>query len=271
MKKNNLLLIFCSIAVVFFLTSCKKNKLEDKITLSISPVETFITVTSGQTKIFTITGNSPVKLQRLKITYKTGGGALSTLLDSTLEVKSFTMQYPFQVPDYGSQNVSLSLYFELTDSDGNSISASKGLDVTFADRALTSISGNELYSRLSGQPSAYNLVLSTSLVFSSPYTEDMNITDSLQADSLSYSWISPSGGLFARKNSFDFGAATLLSLKNAYEATAKTNKISGLKIGDIILYKQIYGTEAFYAAIKITDIQNNTGSANDKYMFNIKK
>ena len=271
MKKNNLLKLLCASSLIFIFYSCKKDKLEDKITLTVTPAETFISVVPGQIKNFTITGASPVKLQRLKITFKTAGGLLSTLLDSLLEVKNITLQYPFKVPNYGTQNVSISMYFELIDTDGNSINVSKGIDVAYGDRALTSIVGNELNSRNSGLPSAYNLRSSSSLVYTTPYTEDMNITDTLQADSLSKAWISPAGGFFVKDNSFFYDFATLSYLKNAYEGAAKTNKISGLKIGDVILYKQTYGIEAFYAAMKITDIQNNPGASNDKYIIDIKK
>ena len=254
------------------LTSCKKDKTDDeKITIYVSPAATFIDATPGEYKNFSIVGSSPSKLSRLKITYKKEGGALSTLLDTTLETKKISFSFPFQIPTYGTQNIYLNLYFELTDVEGETALAAKGLNVLFANYPLTQTVDNELYSRSSGQPSAYNLRSASSLIYTNAWTEDMNISDTLQADTLSHSWISPGGGQFVRKNSFDFANASLTDLRNAYEASAKTNKISNLTTGDIILFKQTYGIEVFYAAIKVTGVQNNPGSSNDKYIFDIKK
>lgn len=254
------------------LSSCKKDKNDDeKITINVSPVATFIDATPGEYKTFTVIGSSPSKLSRLKITYKKEGGALITLLDSTLETKKISFGFPFQIPNYGTQNIYLNMYFELTDSEGETATAAKGINVLFTNYPLTQTVDNEMYSRLSGQPSAYNLRSASSVAYTIPGTEDMNITDSLQADSLSYSWISPGGGQFVRKNTFDFANATLTDLRNAFESSAKTNKISSILVGDIILFKQTYGTEVFYAALKVTALQNNAGSSNDKYIFDIKK
>ncbi len=262
-----LVLLFCCL-----LTSCKKDKEgEEKISLTVSPAATFINATPGEYKNFTISGSSPSKLSRLKITYKKEGGLLSTLVDSVLETKSISFTFPFLIPDYGTQNLYLNMYFEITDSEGDVAAVSKGINVLFQDYPLTELIGNEMYSRLSGNPSAYNLRSESAISYSLPATEDMNITDSVQVDSLSHTWISPAGGQFVRKNSFNYATATLSELKNTYESSPKTNKLTDLLVGDIILYKQMYGIETFYAAIKITAIENNTGTANDQYIFDLKK
>jgi hypothetical protein len=262
---------FLIVVLAFLAVSCKKKEEEEKLTISVSPVETFLTAIPGSTKTFSISGSSPVRLERLKIYYKLENGNPVFLQDSLLSTKTFSQVYYFQVPNFGTQNVYLQMFFELADSEGNVVNAAKGIDVNFTNRSLAETVDNEMFSRLSGNPSAYNLRAGVSLNYIIPATESMNITDSLQADSLSYSWISPAGGLFVRSNSFDYQNASLESVKNAFEAGGKTNKISELVVGDIILFKQTYSSEVFYAAIKITSIQNNAGSNTDKYIFNIKK
>lgn len=275
MKNHTSQLIALSLVLIIpicFL-SCKKDKEtdEEKIGLNVTPGETFLTATPGEYKTFNISGSSPSKLSRLKITYKREGGALSTLVDSLLETNKIDYSFPFQIPLYGSQNIYLNIYFEITNTEGETATVAKGINVLFNNYPLSEIVDNELYSRLSGQPSAYNLRSESAISYLDPATEDMNITDSVQVDSLSLTWISPAGGQFVRKNTFDYNNATLADLKNSFESSAKTTKLVNLMIGDIILYKQTYGIEVFYAAVKITDIQNNAGSNNDKYIFNIKK
>ncbi len=275
MRKNTLAfipLLLIAITCLTFLSSCKKDKDEEsKISLSVSPSQAFINANQGEFKIFHISGSSSSKLTRLKITYRKQGDQLSTLLDSILEVKQIDFYYTFQIPTYGSQNVYLNMFFELTDVDGDVVTAAKGITVSYENYPLTEVVDNELYSRLSGHPSAYNLRAGIAVNYALPTTEDMNITDSVQVDSLSLTWISPAGGQFVRKNSFNYSNATINDLKNEFESSAKTTKLVNLAVNDIILYKQTYGIELFYAAIKITDIQNNPGSNNDKYIFNIKK
>lgn len=274
MKKSTFQFISAFLVILFstILSSCKKDKeTEEKIALNVTPQEAFLNATPGEYKLFNISGSSPVNLSRLKVTYRKEGGMLTTLLDSLLVSPKINYSFPFQIPVYGSQNVYLNIYFELTDAEGEVVTVAKGINVLFTNYVLTEIVDNELYSRLSGQPSAYNLRSQTALSYTDPPTEDMNITDSVQVDSLSLTWISPAGGQFVRKNSFDYTNATLTDLKNNFESSAKTTKLVNLMTGDIILYKQTYGIEVFYAVVKITDIQNNAGSTNDKYIFNIKK
>jgi hypothetical protein len=268
---NKFSIFILTLVLAGLMLSCKKEEKVEPVRLTVLPSESFLSAASNQVLNFNIKGNGDVSLSKFKITYKEGNGPLVTLLDSALTTKQLSTLFSFQIPNYGLQNMYLSFYFELYDSEGNEKVQAKGVNVLVANRPLSEMVNHEMYSKASGKPNAFDLRDGQAIYLSSPPTPIMNISDTVTLDSLSKTWISPSGGLFVKKNNFDYDNATLLSVKNDFEGGAKSNKVLNLAPGDIILFRQMYGVEAFYAVIKMTAINNPVGLENDRYTFAVKK
>jgi hypothetical protein len=85
---------------------------------------------------------------------------------------------------------------------------------------------------------------------------------------LSREWRSKTGILFARFNDFNFATATKSGVITAFEYAAKYTSIKNLTNGDIIL---IGNNDKAVGVIQLTVIYDEEDTANDRYVFNLKK
>ena len=119
----------------------------------------------------------------------------------------------------------------------------------------------------SSEFNSYNLLTGTGSYNSDTTTHISDNTDSI-SDILSREWISISGLLFSKNNSFDYANATLEGVINAYNTSVKKEFVDQISVSDIIITK----IENNYVIIKIINVEDDpNGSENDRYIFNIKQ
>jgi hypothetical protein len=259
--------------LVVFCTACKKE--EDSTPLiSIDPSEIIFDAHMGEIVPFKITATAPDGIKQLKITYKEPDTFTQTLLDSTLSGgTNLSMTYEFKIPAK-STDYTFDIGFICTDNNGKEFSAGRRINVTAGNAILTEYSGNIFYSKNSGQGDSYDLINRTTLfsgIAAASVRDLQNDGTYDSGDSLARGWVSPSGAKFVRFNSYDYPNATYSTLVNTYEAGIKLDTIRDLQTGDLLFTKVTRNNIDSYQVIKVTSIVDQTGSANDLYIFSLKK
>lgn len=76
-----------------------------------------------------------------------------------------------------------------------------------------------------------------------------------------------------RFNGFDYANATNVSVRNAFNSGVPVEELTSVAVNDIIIVKlgSLPANVSHYAAVRVTDILDEAGSAdNDRYTFNMK-
>ncbi|MFN3875714.1 MAG: hypothetical protein ACK4L7_07375 [Flavobacteriales bacterium] len=268
-------LFLCAAAALTLLAGCRRKN--DIPVLTVSPSAPSIAVVSGNVVSFRITGKSDLStLTRLVITSKRDNAFTTTVLDTALSGSSFLMDWEYLVA-HASAAYSNQLRFELYEADGDKMALTRLLSVTPGAEVLTETSGHQFFSRNSTTQatSAFDLQERLPVLYTVDSTRrDLQDNPASPSDlSLSRSWISPAGGRMLRFNGFDYANATNVSLRNAYHTGVPAEQIGNLAVGDIILMRlgSLPANVGHYCAIRITDIYDESGSAdNDRYTFSLK-
>jgi len=264
-------IVYFTCFVLFF--SCKKDK-ENSPAVFVTPSDIVLNYTMGEVVTFKITANSSNGLKRMKISSKEANAYTQVLVDSSLsgqEKISQTFEYLIPVK---SESYTIDLYFIFTDNNNEEIPAARTLIVSKGTIMLTEYSGNVFYSKDSGKEDAYDLMNRTPLYSSTATVSLMDIKnngDYDNTDSLSASWVSPSGIKFVRFNGYDYDNASYASMVSAYESGIKLDTIKNITQGDVIFTKITRNTIDTYLIIKTTSVIDQPGSLNDFYIFRIKK
>ncbi len=194
------------------------------------------------------------------------------LLDSTLAVpgSKVSLDYYYTLPVY-SKKTEVTLSATSYDMVGRSRTYSLTLWVKAGEEALRSIDNVTLYSAASEGKSAFSLTTlqteyigtdSTAVAFYDLLTEA-----SQQAETLSQTWQSKSGILFARAENFNFSEASVQSVESIWTYLQKSSTIKELKADDVLLFGN---TEHSLGVIKILYIADEPGTLNDRYLFAMK-
>lgn len=254
------------------LLACNNDEQLAQPLVFISPTDINIEADVDDVLSFRVITESDIRLTNFLVKIKPDNDFERTELDSAVNIKNLDFNYEYKIP-VSASGQSLIFTFLAIDEEGNSGRALRRVIVSGDTIVnLTETSGHKMYSSNSNNADAYNL--------ESNSPEFSNLADSLDRDiqdatdtsqNLSFTWISPAGGKLVRFNNFDYANANTVSLKNAYLAGTKLDKLENLSIDDIILTKLSNTTNEKYVAIKITDIQDAQGTENDAYTFNIKK
>ena len=265
---------FLALAIIAALSSCKR---ENEIpVLLINPSGYNLTATSGDVITFGISATSDnSSLARLVVQSKRENSFTVTLKDSVLNGTSFFWNWEYMVA-HSTEPYSELLTFTLYDANGEQMSTTRTLWVTLSETVLAETSGHLFYSKSSGvhPESAFDLEERVQVIYT---------TDSIRRDIqdntvggnevLSRSWISPAGGRFVRFNSFDYANATDVSVRNAFNSGIPLEQLDNVTSGDIIITRlgSLAPNIGFYAVLRITDVVDDTGTAdNDRYVFNMK-
>ena len=123
-----------------------------------------------------------------------------------------------------------------------------------------------MFSNNSSEFNSYNLLTGTAAYNSDTSTHISDNTDSI-SDILSRKWISMSGLLFSKNNSFNYAHATLEGIETTYSNSVKKEFVDQISENDIIITK----IENNYLIIKIIYVIDGFGSEDDRYIFNIKQ
>ncbi len=268
MKK--LILIVC----LFLGLGCKK---PDSCYLDISPKGIEISANPGQNIYFQLQGSSGVKLSRLSI-LRTGNVQDTLLLDTAINVKSFSLNWMFKTPTTSTNNINL--VFTLSDEDGN-VFKDQRVIILNTSSALVENINNVMYSKANALLNSFNLsslnpITYDSLLFDSlpqllPDLRELNNNPLASQFDVSGLFYSPSGGKFVKANSVNYSIATQSDLQSLFNGNFNETAITdSLKVGDIYAFKSnASAANQVLCFIKIDQII--FGSSPGKYVFSIKK
>jgi hypothetical protein len=254
------------------LSSCNDND-EDEggFGIRITPIPDYIDADPGDVVSFIVSVESDENLARYRVSESIDGKASRTIREENISGRFYTDFYDYTVPDtfsFGSHEIQL--IFSTVDARGQVMRRAKIIDVVVSDRLLTEYAGNSMYSSLSGQFDAFNLLTGTPIYSSDTLAHLRDLTGIVnQGDSaLSKAWTSPVPEIkYVRFNNFDYGNATEEMVRTAYNSGVKNDTLRNLQENDIILSK----INDRYLALKLIFVIDQAGTVNDRYLFNIKR
>ncbi len=259
--------LFILLTVTLSIVSCKKDNYPS---ISVSPVSLEISAAPGSLIEFNVSVQKGTNAVRnVTIMQKPLGGFTTTIKDTSI-TSSGQFFYVYTVPANPSEVL---LIFSVFDEEGNSNALLRNVVINNGT-LLTETTGYELYSPYTtGQVNAFNLANLTPLQLqTNPDSALVDLTEFDPTDDgeTSSTLTSLSGIKFVRNNSFNYSAATSLTAQASYTSSTPLQLISNIQNSDILI-AEYDTTEHKYAVIKITAINNSSGSAQDKYSFNVKK
>lgn len=219
----------------------------------------------------TRTGN--LKEIRLS-TYDTQNGT-KLCLDTLLSVKKAEFKVDYQIPYFYNDSVHMELQLEVFNEAGDKSYHTLSMYVCNGGYAsLREHTGLLFYGGKSSRANVIDLcnpsqkfnlaLLDTSLVHVDIYAysgEDNN------TDLLSGEWRTRTDVDFVRFNDFDYADATPLSLENLYNASRRSNAISNIRQGDIIIVGK---SNKVWGVFLVTLCYDQEGVENDGYLLNYK-
>ncbi|MCB9335587.1 MAG: hypothetical protein H6586_05520 [Flavobacteriales bacterium] len=264
MKKS--IFYFTILSLVLF-HSCKKDE-EQNSGITITPTEDYLLRDTSDVINFTVKIESRNELAKYRVT-QTINNSTITVKEETISGKTHIDWYDYTVPNsfntYGRHEIKL--IFSSFDVSGNTMNKAKIVYVDINDRTLSETSGNTMYSALSNQFNAYDLLTNTPKYNSDSTSHVFDFSTSNPSDSLGKTWISPSGIKFVKLNGFDYANATESTVKNAYNSSIKNDTIRNIAPQDVIITK----VNQTYMALQLIYVIDDVGVNQDRYIFNIKK
>ncbi|MFT4679255.1 MAG: hypothetical protein ACI84C_002053 [Flavobacteriales bacterium] len=268
MKK--LSLYFWSVLLVAAVsTGCKKDPVPPII--FVFPSSLHIQAESEQPFEFEIEAEKgDASLRQIQILEKPVGGITSVVLD-TLVSGSKTSFFWFRV--FPSNEEELIVTFRVVDEEGLDSETLRRVFIE-TNSPMTESTGHTLNSVYSTSNSnAFNIDnLESYFLANSP---DSTLVDIIELDDTddgepSLSITSWSGMKFVRNNSFNYPEATQSTAGSTYTSSSALQVISALEVDDILI-AETDTVNHHYAVVKITGIDNQADSDNDRYTFNVKK
>ena len=255
-------LILC---LLLAFSSCKK-EVANFINISFTPTEQYEFRNSGEIIPFSIKLSSNSELSELVIVQIVNNSIIDTLYHEQISGLEKTELYNYTCPDISSLDTSeFKLIFYCSNANGDINERAKVFSVVSKNVYLSETTGHTMFSNNSSEFNSYNLVTGTAAYNSDTTTHISDNTDSI-SDILSREWVSMSGLLFSKNNSFDYANATLEGIEDTYSTSVKKEFVDQISENDIIITK----IEDNYVIIKIIFVIDNYGSEEDRYIFNIK-
>lgn len=263
--RNKTTIFFTSLLLIAML-SCSKE--EKNSNLTILPADNYLLRDTSNVINFTVKVESTNDLARYRIT-QTIKNSTITIKDELISGRNYIDWFDYTVPNsiqgYGRHEVKL--VFTTIDVKGAEMNRAKLIYVDINDRTLAESSGNTMYSSLSNQFNAYDLLTNTPKYNTDSTAHIFDFTKPNTNDTLGRTWISPSGIKFVKLNGFDYANATASTVTNAYNSSVKNDTLRNLTDGDIVVTK--VGTT--YMALKMIYVIDDVGNTNDRYIFSLKK
>lgn len=261
--------------IVGIIPFCGCEESESDVLVFIENPESVCCVKGGETCEIQINSfTNKGQLNRLSITsFDTEFGPQS-LLDTMLHVSACKFSYFYTVPILKTDSIVQQLQITAWNDRGHEQQYTFKIIIKGGDRLLTEYSGVMLYAGNSGKECALSFSRPTQpFIFeksdSTKLLPDIyayiNETDT--SGQLSREWRSLNNVLFVRHNSFDYAKATSLSMQNAYHSSIRTDRLTEINTGDIIL---VGYEESVWGAIRVVMTYDAEGTNNDGYLLNLK-
>ena len=269
MKTSKYLPFFYFLMILIAVSCSDSEEDEGGFGIRINPEDNYLERDPGDNVSFTVNLSSNRDLTRYRITESIDGKGSKLIRDQSISGRFHSDFYNYPVPDtFGFGDHEIQLIFSAIDSRGEEMRRAKNIRVRVTDRLLTEFAGNTMYSSASAQFDAFNLLTGTPIYSSDTlaHVRDLSKADSL--GTLSRAWTSPVPEIkYVRFNNFDYGNATEQMVRTAYTTGVKNDTLRNLQNDDIIL-TQINDR---YVAVKLVIIDDQSGTVNDRYFFNIKR
>jgi hypothetical protein len=255
--------------IILFAIACSNSDEDQPFGIRISPDANYFNKQGGSIINFTFTAESRADLTRYRVIETIDDRVVNTLRDQNISGKFFSDWLDYTVPDsLGFGNHQIQLLFSTFDVKGNEMKRAKFITVNVAGRLLTEYGGNTMYSSLSNQFDAYDLLTGNPKYSADSTSHIQDFTFANPTDSLSKTWTSPIEAIkFVKFNGFDYPNATDITVKTAFDTGIKNDTIRNLKADDILLTK----IDDRYIAIKLIFVIDPNGKDNDRYIFSIKR
>ena len=264
-------LLLCILGLSF-LSSCKKD-VQDPLLLTVNPEYLVMDVTGGTNLPLTISASGPKNLQRFKIEVQDNTNHKTVLLDSVLTWGSkFSLLYNYLIPTR-STSFSMVLFLTVLDSDGNTAQASRTLNIAATSTTPTEKTGLKIATKNSTNSDAFDLLNQSALMSAlddASLQDIVDVPNTTDAATLSYSWKSGNGSKFVLFNGFNYGNATKETIEGAFSSGTAVSQVSSLTASSVVIVQTNRGGVKRYYAIQITTINDDTVGDNDFYLFNMK-
>jgi hypothetical protein len=269
LKKMKYLNSILVVIIITLFASCK-DKENEKPILKIYPEDLNIQAYANEKVVFNIQANSDFRLNRFIITKKYAGEPESTIFDSTLSVNNISFQWAFRPSTDIKED--LYIYFKVINEKGYQTIVGKKL--VFYGKRFDEYTGLEMYSANGGGTSAFNIetLEPASATNDSAFKDIMEFQTDTTNQHLSGKWVSSTSCQFVKFNTFDYGNASGLTARDAFNAGVKLTEIANIEVNDIYIIKITrLAPQDIFAVIKITNLVDVTGTESDYYEFSVKK
>ena len=251
---------------------CKKKEKVGLPELLITPTELETVAEPSREINFSISIQADAGIARFEIVEIADGMSAQVVFDSVYggKTKNSDIIYTYKMPD-SHIAFETQLSFRVTDQQGEIGTLARILRIVPADTLLPVWKNIVLYSGKSGKSNGYFIETDSVVNSDSVFFDDLDIVATDTSDNLQFSWSSPKENGFVLFSGFNYDSATFKSISEAYEYGTPATQVSNLQIGDIIITKLSSSQVYEYALIKLTNIVDDSGSTNDRYVFDIKK
>lgn len=186
--------------------------------------------------------------------------------------QSYSYRYFYQTPNVAIDSTRIELTFRATDNLGNIQVQQTALIVRNNTSPLPEKSGITLWSPLSGKPDGFSLASVQPILCATAAPDEIDIylhadPDADPSDALPREWRTRTDVRFAKANNFDYAAATKTALSALYTNSIRSNYVRGLAVDDVVLVGR---PDQVWGVIKIVGIFDEEGTANDRYLINLK-
>ena len=199
------------------------------------------------------------------------GGERETLVDTTIGGRSFLYELEYNAPQYSEDTTIVTITASATDVDGNSQSTSCKVNVVASTKSLVEHGSFSLYTtEENDHANGFSFDRLSLVVVSLTDSSEVDVypyLDEAKVDSLTCTLLGGNNINFARAGSFDYSNATDRSVTNAYESMVYQSRIQNLTADDIILVGR---EDEALGVMKILYVDDEEGSANDRYVFSVK-
>jgi hypothetical protein len=279
MKNFKFLFLLLTCAVMVTATKCKDDPEPQPPVISVTPAGDQLYAGAGDTVTFVISVSSEKGLKKVTVTLREGNNT-TTVFDTTLTVNptAFNYSYKYKVPGNDTLGSERTFTFSTVDVNDLTASATKKLFTAYMYRLMVPTTGtfriwslaNEINNPGTDKSSAFNFSDLSSRTKDDPgFSKDAS--DSSFSATLVNRWVVGNGRntKYVRTTNFNFDNANSVTVPAAYKAGTPVTELTNLQANQVIIVN-INNLNDF-AVVKITEVSDKAGYANDYYEFQIKK
>lgn len=271
MMKRCLHLLITAVGLMLATASCEPEV--STVNLFVNRADDYTTVSPEQYILFHVKAFSEHSLvHRIECRSFDSENGILPVFDTVVSAKQVEFDYPVWTKTYTtSENMDVKYTFTAYAPDGSSTSYVLHVQVV-GNVLLVPYEDLIMYSSSTIKNNGLSLKWVKPVIIQSADTTSIDVYDYHQPDAdpelLCREWRSMTGLKFIRYNDFNFPAATVKYLQDAYLAGTAYTSISDLHVGDIILVGR--NNEAV-GVFLIQQIYDEEGFENDRYVLTFKK